>query len=132
MVLQSLDLTEDELIESIESMLAEELNVHPSDIDVIYDSETGVMTYTITSDDAESLADIITDIGQESFESTLANIDGVILDAHESPNDIIAIVEVVVDASSIEDVDSKVNAVTEALESQNNDYQVVSAGNIST
>ena len=49
------DLTEEEVVSTIEAALIDEFEVHPSDVEVSYDSDTGVVTYTINSDDAESL-----------------------------------------------------------------------------
>ena len=66
MVVTADDLSEDEVVASIENALAEELNLHPSDVEVSCDTDTGVVTYTITSDDAESLANVISDLGAVS------------------------------------------------------------------
>ena len=62
MIADAADLTDEAVVNSITSALAEELDIHPSNIDVSYDSETGAVTYIITSDDADSLASIIEDI----------------------------------------------------------------------
>ena len=111
------DLTNEEVIEAIESTLSDELHVHPSNIEVVYDSENGVLTYTITSDDAESLGNVLSDMQEDTFEEALSRIDGVTLDSYESPSDIVA-----------EDIDSTIISVTEALQNRNENFNVMSEG----
>ena len=117
-------LTDEEVITSIEEALANELNVHPSDVEVEYDSETGVVTYTITSDDAESLNDVISDMQTETFDNALDIIDGLSIDDYVAPDDITATVDVVVDASNVADADSTATDVINALQEQDSDYEI--------
>ena len=53
------------------SVLAEEFDVHPKDIDVDFNADTGVLSYTITSDNAEELTNINDQIGQDQFRSNV-------------------------------------------------------------
>lgn len=58
------DYTEDELISALQSSIADTLNIHPSDVAVEIDADTGVSTYTITSnsvDDAMNLQELLQD-----------------------------------------------------------------------
>ena len=128
MVVTAGDLTQDEVVTSIEEALSEELNVHPSDIEVFYDAETGVVTYTITSDDAESLADVIDNMQEEGFEENLDISEGVIVESYEAPSDVTAIVDVIVDAPDNDDIDATISAVTEALQEQDPDANVIGEG----
>ena len=47
------DVSEDDLISALESSIAEALNIHESDIQILIDPETGVAQYTISSATAE-------------------------------------------------------------------------------
>ena len=54
------DYSEEELTSALQNSIADALNIHPSDVDVIIDSETGAVIYTInsaTAEDAENLQD---------------------------------------------------------------------------
>ena len=64
-------LTDEAVIGALESALENQLDVHPSDINISYDSESGVVTYTISSDDAESLNDVIADMQEDAFEENI-------------------------------------------------------------
>ena len=74
MVVDADEMSDPEIIDAIESAIATQLDVHPSDVEVIFDSETGVATYIITSDDAESLNPIISEMQEEDFEIKTENI----------------------------------------------------------
>eukprot|EP00493_Phyllostaurus_siculus_P027589 UN27936 len=53
---------EEELISALQSSLADTLNIHPSDVVVSIDLDTGVATYTISSssvDDANDLQEML-------------------------------------------------------------------------
>ena len=47
------DVAEEELVDTIASSIAESLGVHPSDVEVIVDMETGEVEFTVTSDSFE-------------------------------------------------------------------------------
>ena len=85
------DLTDEEVVNAIEAALIDEFNVHPSDVEVSYDSESGVVTYTITSDDAESLADVVSTMQEPEFEVTA---EGVSVDSFDAPTDVVVTVDV--------------------------------------
>ena len=95
MIVDADGLSDEEITHAIESAIATELEVHPSDIEVIYDSETGVATYTITGDDVESLDSTIIEMQQEDFEITTDNIS---IASIELSTEIIVNVDVSVDA----------------------------------
>ena len=128
MIVTASDLTDEEVVTSIEEALAEELNVHPSDIEVSYDSESGVVTYVITSDDAESLNDVISNMQEDRFEDNLTVVDGLVVDSYEAPSDVTATVDVIIDASNVADIDDAVDDVTEALREQDPDAEITGDG----
>ena len=124
------DLTDEEVVTSIQNTLAEELNIHPSEVEVSFDPETGVVTYTITSDEADSLTNVIADMQSDVFEDALSSIEGIVVESYEAPEDVTATVDVIVDASNVDNVDTSVNAVTEALQEQDPNYDVVGEGKL--
>eukprot|EP00493_Phyllostaurus_siculus_P003258 UN03272 len=124
MIVTASDLTDGEVVTSIEEALAEKLNVHPSDIEVSYDSESGVVTYFITSDDAESLNDIISNMQEDGFEDNLTVVDGLVVDSYEAPSDVTATVDVSVDASNVANIDDAIDDVTEALQEQDPEAEI--------
>ena len=124
-------MTDDEVVNSIQNTLAEELNIHPSTVDVSFDAETGIVTYIITSDEADSLTELIADMQSDAFESALESIEGISVESYEAPKDMTATVDVIVDASNVDDVDTSVDAVTQALQEQNANYDVVGEGKLS-
>ena len=102
--------------------------MHPSDIEVHYDEESGVVTFTITSDNAESLNDIVTDMQEAGFEDGLTVVDGIIVEAYVPPSDVVASVDVVVDASNVSDVNDAVESTVQALQQQDPNVDVESEG----
>lgn len=50
------DYSDEELVSALQTSIAEALNVHESDVEVAIDSDTGIATYTITSQTAEDVA----------------------------------------------------------------------------
>ena len=105
-------LTDDEVETVLKNALADELGVHVSTIDVEFTSESGEVTYVISSDDAESLISATEILVSESFSVDLTTVDGVTITSVSAPSDVIATVDVIVDASSVADVDSAVEEVT--------------------
>jgi hypothetical protein len=118
------DLTDDEIVSALKSALANELDVHPSDIVMMYDSDTEVVTYTITSDDAESLVDIVNEIQQDGFEIIP---EGVAVKTITPPTDITVNIDVTVDASNVMDADTLVDSVVENLQTQDPSFVVEGA-----
>lgn len=123
MIVDVSDLPEDEVVDVLESVLANKLNVHLANIDVIYDSNSGVATYTITNDNAELLTDIITDMQQDEFEIAA---EGVSIESIVPSNDIIVNVDVKVNASGVDNADTIVGSVTQNLQTQNPTFTVES------
>ena len=72
MIVDAGEMSDIEISDAIATAISVELEVHPSDIEVVYDSETGIANYIITSDDAESLDSIITEMQQDDFGRALA------------------------------------------------------------
>jgi hypothetical protein len=97
-------LSESEIADAIKNTLATELDIHSSDIEIMYDSDSGVATYTITSDEAESLTPIINELQQDDFDLSSENISIELIDP---PTDIILNIDVSVDSSGVIDVDTK-------------------------
>jgi hypothetical protein len=125
MTIDAAELSEEEVIEAIESALVDELKVHPSDIEVAYDPETGVVSYVITSDDIAFVDNAITTISQDDFVVELDLIDDITIDSVLPPADIVVTVDVVVDASNVDDASIAVNDVTEAIQDQEPSYNVI-------
>ena len=125
------DLTDAEVVSFIEDALVAELGVHPADIAVVYDSDTGDVTYTITSDDAESLVKITESISEEGFESSLDIGGGVSIDSFSSASDVIVTVDITVDASDVADVDSATSVAVDAVEELDTGLTIRSEGNLS-
>ena len=108
MIVDADGLGDAEITNVIESALATELDVHPSDIEVMYDSESGVATYVITSDNAESLNAIISETQREEFDITLDNIS---IESIDPSAEIMVNIDVNVDASSVTDADTAVDLI---------------------
>ena len=121
-------LTDAEAEDAIQTALAAELNVHPSAVEVSYDSETGIVTYTISGDDAESIAKAVSDMEQDGFEESITAVDGIEVDDFVAPTDIIVTVDVVVDASNVDDAETVVSSVTDAIQSQDSSYDIIGEG----
>ena len=112
MIVGETTLTDDEVESVLENALADELGVHVSSIDVEFTGESGEVTYVISSDDAESLISATEILASESFRVDLTSVDGVTITSVSTPSDVVATVDVIVDASSVADVDSAVEEVT--------------------
>jgi hypothetical protein len=124
MVVDSTDLSDEDVIASIESALADELNIHPSDFKVSYDGESGLVTFVITSDDIESVNDAVTKILDESFISNLDFEENLSINSIEVSDDIVVTVDVVVDASNVADASVAMDAVTSSISSQDRNYEI--------
>ena len=113
-----------DVIASIESFLAEELGVHPQNVAVEYDSETGVVTYTITSDSAETLVALQADLDADFAESLDSNLgDNVSVENFVAPENVVVTIDYAVDASQVDDVDAAVANVEASLEENNFTYE---------
>ena len=71
------DYAEDEVISALQTSISNVLNVHESDVEVTIDPETGVATYTVSSNTAEeatALQELLqTSTTNEAIESAVAN-----------------------------------------------------------
>ena len=122
-------LTDDEVMTTFESVLADELNVHPSELDISYDRESGVLTYAIRSDDIDTIDDAIARITQDDFATELELSDDIVIDSIIPPTDVVATIDVTVDASEVEDVSSTVSDVMDAIQRQDSSFEVIGEGN---
>ena len=121
--------TEEEILSSIEASLVSELGLHPQNVEVSFDSETGVVTYVLTSDNAEDLVGLQEEMGSESFVNTLDASLGadIVVDSLTAPDTVTVNVDFVVDASNVTDVDAAVASVENTLSEQEFNYE--SSGN---
>ena len=121
--------TEEEILSSIEASLVSELGLHPQNVEVSFDSETGVVTYVLTSDNAEDLVGLQEEMGSESFVNTLDASLGadIVVDSLTAPDTVTVNVDFVVDASNVTDVDEAVASVENTLSEQEYNYE--SSGN---
>ena len=111
MIVEADGLTENEVISAIEVALANEANLHPSDISVSYDLQTGEVNYTITNKDANAISEAINQLQSEE----LSLPETISIEVYTSPNDMVVIVDVSVDASDVDDVDSAISNVIQEL-----------------
>ena len=128
MVIESTDLSDEDVIAAVESALSAELNIHPSDLEVSFDMESGLVTVVVTSDDIESLTDTVTTIGDEDFISNLNLEENISIDSIEIADDIVVTIDVVVDASNVADTNAAVDAVTNSITRQDSNYEITSQG----
>ena len=111
------NMTDDEIAQNIADELAEELNIHPSNIVVSYDNATQSATYVIYSDDAESLVDLQTTINNGSFlEAINEDLVDVTVVSVDTFTNVAVEVSVTVDASAVSDVDSAIDDVNDYFE----------------
>ena len=98
-------------------------------MEVSFDSETGVVTYVLTSDNAEDLVSLQEEMGSESFVNTLDASLGadIVVDSLTAPDTVTVNVDFVVDASNVTDVDAAVASVENTLSEQEYNYE--SSGN---
>ena len=128
MIIDAGEMSDEEVVNAVEAALAAQLEIHPSELDVIYDPESGVVTYVITSDDIDSVAESIDLISDEGFIDSLEISDEIKIDSIEAPIDIIATVDVVVDASNIDDPNAAIASATESIQDQDSDYEIGAQG----
>ena len=127
-VIGDTDLSEEEIVSTIEAALVRELDIHTSDIEVLFDGATGEMTYIISSDDADALVTIAESMSSDDFEESLDLGESLIVQDFTAPADVVATVEISVDASDVEDVDDAVTSVTDVLQEKDNNYAVTGGG----
>lgn len=123
MIISADNLTDEEVIYSISLALADTLGVHASEIEVSYDDSDGLVSYTISSDTAEKLSSLIEEIESDSFAQSLI-IENIAIEAFEAPEEMIATVGVVVDASNVDNPESTAMLVSDALESLDESYGI--------
>ena len=121
-------MSDDEVVATFESALAAELDVHPSNVEVYFDSETGILTYVITSDDIDLVAEAITTVSEPEFISRIDVGEGILIDSIDASDDIIVTVDVIVDASNVPDANVAADAVAQSIQQQDDAFDVSSQG----
>ena len=132
MVVESGELNDEEVVSAIETALAAELNIHPSQIEVSYDRDTGIVTYEISSDDIESINDAITIMDDEEFASNLDLLEEIVIESIEIPVDVMVTVDVIVDASNVDNPDSAIAIVAQSIENRDASFEIIANGKLST
>ena len=117
-------LTSEEVVGSLEAVLAEELGVHPQNVEVVFDTETGLVTYVITSEDAETLLSLQSVLEQDN---TIDQIDSnlgefITVTGPTAPEEIGFTIDFVVDATVVDDPEIAITLVEEQLEETQYDY----------
>lgn len=121
-------LNDEDIIFAIESALAAELDIHPSNLHVSFDSENGIITYAINSDDIDLVSNAITAIGDDDFVSNLDIGEEISINSVEIQNDITMTIDVVVNASNVVDANVAVNDATESIQNYDSNYQITNQG----
>ena len=124
------ELTSEEVVASLEAVLAEELGVHPQNVEVVFDSETGIVTYVITSEDAESLLSLQTVLEQDgTIEQIDSNLgDFITVTGHTAPDEVEFTIDFVVDATAVENPETAISFVEDHLDET--EYEYSSESNI--
>ena len=105
--------TEEELSNSVQDSLATALGVHPQNVNVEVDLETGEVTFTVTSDDFETIQEAQFNLENENIQEEIAS--GIVEDIPEAVVDSISVSEET--TATIEftvDADEASNDVTQA------------------
>ena len=118
------DVSHDEVVASIESYLAEELGVHPQNVEVEYDMESGIVTYTITSTNAESLVTLQDSMNVDFVDNLSSSLgDSVTVESFIAPESVVVTIDYTIDASQVDDVDAAVATVEASLDENNYTYE---------
>lgn len=120
-IVDSGDLTEEEVVNTLISLLSNELSIHPADIEILYEEDDGIAIYIIISDNAETLTDIINHMHEDDFMFTSEEIS---IDSFNPPEKIILNVDVTVDVSTVSDADIIVDTIVQDLQTQNPNFAV--------
>lgn len=128
MIIEPSDLSDNDIIATVESALAAGLDIHPSALEVSYDNESGILTYVITSDDMGEISNAITSITDEDFISDLYIGNDISIESIEVSNDIEMSMSMLVDASNVSDANMAAEAVIESIQNQDDKYEVTSRG----
>ena len=111
-----------------EAALSEEVNVHPSNIEVTYDNESGTVTYIITGDDIEDVDNAISITSQNDFASELEVEDTIQIDYIDPPAEVLVTIDVIADASNVDDASIAIDDVIHSILSQDENYDVNGKG----
>ena len=122
-------MTNEDIVAIVDSALATELDVHPSNLDVSFDSETGALTYVITSDDIDLVSDAITILVEPDFITRIDVGEEILIDSIEVSDDIIVTIDVIVDASNISDANIAVDMATQSIQQQDDSFEISSQRN---
>ena len=107
------DVSEDELVDVITASIANSLGVHPQDVNVSVDMETGVVEFTVTSENFNDAAADQFDLSNDQYKNdiiaTIENaLPSVTVDDYGISDDVVATIEFTVDA------DKATNDLTQA------------------
>ena len=122
------ELSEEETENAIKAELVSALGVHTSDVTVECNFPSAICEYTISSDDAESLVDVVNTMGDDAF---VLSPENVLVHELTAPTEVVAVIDVSVDGSNASDVDAAVQAAITAVQEQDEDYDVTGDGNFS-
>ena len=106
------------------------MDVHPSNLEVFFDSDTGVLTYVITSDDIDSVAKAITIISEPDFISRIDLGEEISIASIDISDDIAATIDVIVDASNVTDASVAAEVVIQSIQQLDDTFEVSSRGNL--
>jgi phenylpyruvate tautomerase PptA (4-oxalocrotonate tautomerase family) len=114
------EIPEEELASTLQQSIASTLNVHPSDVSIVVDSETGVATYTIsspTAEEASNLQEVLQDTETNNAIASVVTeeipaITGVSVDPDYG---VYADVQLVVDATNAVNVDESMETFDDSI-----------------
>jgi len=125
------DVTPEMIVSKIEDALVRELDIHHSNVIVDYDEETGEVTYSIESEEAEALVVIAEVLAGDEFASSLeSTIPGITIDTFIAPSDVVASVIIDVDASGVDNVDDLIVIASNAIEDSNTAFSTAVKGKL--
>ena len=97
------DATEAELVDAITNSLADSLGVHPQNVDVSVDMETGAVEYSVTAESFNEASQIQFDLENDLVKTAITDsletgVPGVTVNALEVDDDVTATLEFTIDA----------------------------------
>ena len=99
-------------------------------MEVSFDSETGILTYVITSDDIDLVAEAIMTVSEPEFISRIDVGEGILIDSIDASDDIVVTIDVIVDASNVPDANVAADAVTQSIQQQDDAFEISSRGKL--
>ena len=95
--------SEDAVVDAVTSSIADALGVHPQDVDVTVDMETGAIEFTVSSDDFGDAAGNQFDLDNDQYQNAIISgiadsLPEAVVDSFEVDDDVTATIEFTVDA----------------------------------